>query len=566
MKYKPGYNDSWALVIGINEYRHTSPLEIARADAEAIRDVLIRDFKFPKRNVCTLLDSQATRARIMEKFLSYESLGPDDRLLVFFAGHGSTVEGSRGPIGYLVPVDGKLKDKSSLIRWDDLTRNADVIPAKHILFIMDACYSGLAIQRAATAGERRFVSDMMQRASRQVITAGKADEVVADGGGPTGKNSIFTAYVLEGLAGGAADQEGVITASNLMNYAYRKVATDARSNQTPHFGHVDGDGDFIFRTPDDDHLVTTPAQDFLIKAVAEKPEPPLHVDWSLPTPGFAERNNYSDPTKESFGRNEWSSKLGGRVGDQCIAAFGWLSLVVEPVSNEPIRVDLSGFAKSLAGKSFGDAQDERKFLFPAQAMTTARSLILYDPDYGRTGGAEDCWKRYVRIDRNGAIEYCDYDRVARVVRLKPDDTKSYFVFLYVQLIGTIWTFMSGAKRILEGAGYSAGVRYLVNVVGTKDSILADFAHGEGKDHQKWIQPFEPGHWRGDDSLSKWRCHDENLQFPFQVVLASLSEAELKKIILECGDQLGLAFNHQSQPRCFPTGSDEFPWSEYRANY
>ncbi len=552
-------------MIGINEYQHTNPLEIARADAEAIRDVLIRDFNFPKKNVCTLLDSQATRARIMQEFLSYESLSPDDRLLVFFAGHGSTVEGSRGPIGYLVPVDGELKNKSSLIRWDELTRNADIIPAKHILFVMDACYSGLAIQRATTTGERRFVSDMMQRASRQVITAGKADEVVADGGGPTGNNSIFTGYVLEGLAGRAADQEGVITASNLMNYAYRKVATDSRSNQTPHFGHVDGDGDFIFRTPDDAHLLTTSAQDFLVKTVVEKPEPPVHVDWSLATPGFAERNDYSDPTKESFGRNEWSSKLGKRIGDQCVAAFGWLSLVVEPVSNEPLALDLLGFAKSLAGKFSGDAQGERRFLFPPQAMTTARSLILYDPEYADGGDGEDCWKRYLRIERNGAIEYCDYDRIARLVRLKPNDTKSYYAFLYVQLIGTIWTFLSAAKWILEGAGYSAGVRYFVNLVGTKDSILADFAHGEGKDDKKWLQPFEPGSWGwvSGDPLSKWRSRDENLQFQFQVVLGSLGEAELKKIICECGDQLGLAFNHQSQPRCFPIGSDEFPWHEYR---
>jgi uncharacterized caspase-like protein len=238
MKYKPSYNESWALVIGINEYRYANPLEIARADAESIRDVLIDDFKFPKKNICTLLDSQATRSRIMARFLAHESLGHDDRLVVFFAGHGSTVEGSRGSIGYLVPVDGNLKDKSSLIRWDDLTRNADIIPAKHILFIMDACYSGLAIQRASTAGERRFLTDMMQRASRQVITAGKADEVVADGGGPTGGNSIFTGYLLEGLYGKAADQEGVITASGLMNYAYQKVARDSRSKQTPHYGHM----------------------------------------------------------------------------------------------------------------------------------------------------------------------------------------------------------------------------------------------------------------------------------------------------------------------------------------
>jgi len=43
-----------------------------------------------------LLDEKATRKRIMEKFLSYESLDPDDRLFFFFAGHGATVAGSRG--------------------------------------------------------------------------------------------------------------------------------------------------------------------------------------------------------------------------------------------------------------------------------------------------------------------------------------------------------------------------------------------------------------------------------------------------------------------------------------
>lgn len=563
MKYQPRYTGSWALVIGINAYRYTSPLEIARADAEAIRDVLIRDFSFPRKNVCTLLDTQATRARIMETFLSYESLSPDDRLLVFFAGHGSTVSSSRGPVGYLVPVDGKLKDKSSLIRWDDLTRNADIIPAKHVLFVMDACYSGLAIQRTSSAGERRFVSDMMQRSSRQVITAGKADEVVADGGGPTGNNSIFTGYLLEGLAGNAADQEGVITASNLMNYAYRKVATDSRSKQTPHFGHIDGDRDFIFCVPDDKDTKKVPGKDFLIKAVVEKPEPPPQVDWTLPTAGFAERNNYGDVEKDSFGRNEWSSKLGERRGGNCVEAFGWLSLVMEPVSNEPLILDLSTFAKSLSGKIVGDLQQNQTFRFPSQAITTAKSLILYDQSDG-SSSQDDCWERFVRIERTGAIEYCDYDRVTRLVTLKQDDTRPYYVFLYVQLIGTIWTFLYAAKDVLAAAGYSAGVKYLVNLIGTKDSILADFAHSTGKEDKKWAQPFEPGFFGTGLELSRLRCRDATLQFPFRVVLGSFSDAEAKKIISECADQLGLAFNHQSEPRCFAYGTDEFPWGEYRA--
>jgi hypothetical protein len=231
-------------------------------------------------------------------------------------------------------------------------------------------------------------------------------------------------------------------------------------------------------------------------------------------------------------------------------------------------LDLSALARSLKGKVFGNVDTNQCFWFPSEAMTTARSLVLYDRQYGSTSSSDnldDCWERYVRIERTGAIEYCEYDRVARLVTLK-QNSEPFRVFLYVQLVGRIWTFLIAAKDVLRSAGYTAGIKYSVNLVGTENSVLADFAHGEGtlqeKQNQRWLQPFEAGEWRIGDSLSKWRCRDENLQFPFKVVLDSLNEPELKKIICECGNQLSLAYNHQSQPRCFPPGSNEFPWGEY----
>ena len=106
--YLPRYEDSWALVIGINEYLHGMRLEIACADAESIAQALTDDLGFPASNVVTLLDAQATRTNIMEHFLRFDSTEPNDRLFVFFAGHGETISSHRGPVGYLVPVDGNL--------------------------------------------------------------------------------------------------------------------------------------------------------------------------------------------------------------------------------------------------------------------------------------------------------------------------------------------------------------------------------------------------------------------------------------------------------------------------
>jgi len=147
-------------------------------------------------------------------------------------------------------VDGQIGELASLIRWDELTRNADLIPAKHVFFVMDACYGGLALtRRPFPPGSMRFLKDMLQRYSRQVLTAGKADEVVADAGGPRPGHSIFTGHALDALEGAAATADGIITASGVMAYVYERVARDPHSRQTPHYGFLDGDGDFVFHAP-----------------------------------------------------------------------------------------------------------------------------------------------------------------------------------------------------------------------------------------------------------------------------------------------------------------------------
>jgi hypothetical protein len=248
MLFRPTYNRRRALIIGINRYKNVSPLSYAANDADGLVEILKNRFGFVEDDITVLKDNTATKDNIIQEFHGFtqNNTDPDDKLLLFFAGHGHTIAGNRGQEGFLVPVDGTPGKTSTLIRWDDLTRNAELIKAKHILFIMDACYGGLAITRAPAVGSRRFLRDMCQRYSRQVITAGKADESVADAGGPLAGHSIFTGYLLDGLNGAAATEAGIITANGIMAYVYEKVGNDSHSHQTPHYGYVEGDGDFIF--------------------------------------------------------------------------------------------------------------------------------------------------------------------------------------------------------------------------------------------------------------------------------------------------------------------------------
>lgn len=249
--YKKKYTNSWAFIVGINDYKKASPLSYAKNDAEGIAKILKEKFHFPEANISLLIDENATQKNIRDSFNEFtkeEKIQPDDRLLVFYAGHGHTLQGKRGEVGFLVPVDGDPEDIRTLIRWDELTRGADLVPAKHIFFIMDACYGGLAFLRTPSFGSMRFLGDMLQRFTRQALTAGKANETVSDGNGVKPGHSIFTAHLLEGLEGNAATEDGIITASGIMAYVYDRVGRDQYSHQTPHFGFVDGDGDFIFDT------------------------------------------------------------------------------------------------------------------------------------------------------------------------------------------------------------------------------------------------------------------------------------------------------------------------------
>ena len=114
----PRYAASHAVVVGIDQYKHASPLHCAVNDATVVAETLTSLFGFSAENVHLLTDSMATRSAILRRFLSFAESGTDfnDRLIVFFAGHGHTVRSTKGEVGFLVPYEGDPDDLSSLIR------------------------------------------------------------------------------------------------------------------------------------------------------------------------------------------------------------------------------------------------------------------------------------------------------------------------------------------------------------------------------------------------------------------------------------------------------------------
>jgi peptidoglycan/xylan/chitin deacetylase (PgdA/CDA1 family)/tetratricopeptide (TPR) repeat protein len=247
------YRDSWAVIIGVNDYQSWPKLRYAVNDANSIEETLVNRFGFQRDHIRKLLNGDATRQRIVQvlgdELSDSGKVQREDRVFFFFAGHGATrtLEDGR-QIGFIVPVDADQANYySTAISMTTLREAADLIPAKHVYFVMDSCYSGLAMTRAAGAfaKDRSYLEEITRRPARQILTAGGAEQQVADDG-PDG-HSVFTWALLQGLEGQAdLDGNGVITASELGAYISPIVSSFAR--QTPTVGNLVGSegGEFIF--------------------------------------------------------------------------------------------------------------------------------------------------------------------------------------------------------------------------------------------------------------------------------------------------------------------------------
>jgi len=266
-----GYEKSWAIVIGIDDYARWPKLEYASRDAQAIADTLTGQFGFPSSQVIVLKNQQATRNNILAAFhdrLADGRTQKNDRVFVFFAGHGATRRLASGrDLGYIIPVDSNPDEfATDAIAMTDVQNIAESLQAKHVLFVMDACYSGLGLTRGGPSSSS-FLRENARRTARQMLTAGGADQQVADSG-PNG-HSVFTWVLLQALSGkGDLNGDGLITGTELA--AYVAPAVSAVSRQTPAFGSLPGSqgGEFVFQVADSQEFLNADTTQLSADAIA----------------------------------------------------------------------------------------------------------------------------------------------------------------------------------------------------------------------------------------------------------------------------------------------------------
>lgn len=249
-RYAGGYNKKIAITIGIDAYDRWPPLEGGRRDAERVA-ARLKQLGFDE--VIEVYDRDATRVRML-RLLGTELVSrsdPESLVLIYFAGHGQTETLANGERrGYIVPVDADTQDSfATAISMEKIRELSRRIPAKHLYYAMDSCYSGLGLTRGIAAirpGGGNFATEATSRRAVQMLTAGGEGEQAIEVAG----QGIFTTYLLEAMGGAAdANADGFISASEIGAFVRPRVKGASKGRQNPQFGSLDGGGEIVFEVP-----------------------------------------------------------------------------------------------------------------------------------------------------------------------------------------------------------------------------------------------------------------------------------------------------------------------------
>jgi hypothetical protein len=232
-----------ALVIGNNDYRYLPGLKTAVGDARDVARMLTSRYAFRAEDT-TLLINANRRAILGALEELRRRVQPDDRLLIYYAGHGQI--DAVTDEGFWQPVDAEPGLQFTWIANDDVRRYLKGMPAKHVLVLADSCFSGTLTRSTGehgAIGRERFFAALDAGVSRKVISSG-GTEPVADAG--SGGHSVFAYYFLKMLR---ENREPYLASFELFAKLARAVTNN--SSQKPQYGTVleagdEGAGDFTF--------------------------------------------------------------------------------------------------------------------------------------------------------------------------------------------------------------------------------------------------------------------------------------------------------------------------------
>ena len=183
---------NYAILIGINDYQdpQLADLQNPTGDVAAIAAELENRYGFVTDTL-----NNPSRSKIRAKFSvirnGYENYAydPEGQLLIFLSGHGSYDDFSK--TGYFLPADCQSNDlDATSFSYDKWQRYINNLNCKHVLVIIDACFSGTFDEDVRMRGSsgrdfgrpneysdnEKLLEEHQRRATRLFLSSGAKEE------------------------------------------------------------------------------------------------------------------------------------------------------------------------------------------------------------------------------------------------------------------------------------------------------------------------------------------------------------------------------------------------------
>ncbi|HYC38938.1 MAG TPA: tetratricopeptide repeat protein [Chitinophagaceae bacterium] len=238
---------SFAMILGISQYKYIRPLTYADKDAELFRDYLRSPGggRIPDANIYCLLNEEAKAANFWVKGMSWlksKQLKNGDRLFIYLAGHGDAID--QDEYFFLTYDCNPAGDKNNYIVTGNIqlynlkSRIADLSEkGVEVIFVMDACRTNEL--PGGREGQQALNAAISEKKAGEIImlATGAGQESLEDASIGNG-HGLFTYYLVDGLTGLAdSTADNQVSLGEIQLYVDKNVPAIARErfkkNQKP---------------------------------------------------------------------------------------------------------------------------------------------------------------------------------------------------------------------------------------------------------------------------------------------------------------------------------------------
>ena len=224
-----------AIVIGCSVYSSEglSNLRFAEKDADAIAERLRNPeiggysdiYSFNSNS--SLRDIEVTIDKVLTATRN------NDKLVIYFSGHGIK-HPDTGQLFLAVNETDKQAPRHTAIRANGLLEQLEEARASRKCVILDCCYSGAFGRKGVDVEMLDYDKDLEPHEGKGVVVLSSSKEYEESLESERHGHSLFTHFLLEGMDGAAdKNEDGVITPSELYNYAYQRVRDEADGEMSP---------------------------------------------------------------------------------------------------------------------------------------------------------------------------------------------------------------------------------------------------------------------------------------------------------------------------------------------